>query len=137
MCYLPSMRDAVVVEALHRALAGRAEVAVALLYGSRARGNYRPDSDVDVAVLGQVDRLALAAQLSLATGHEVHVVDLAAAGYPLLSAIINDGVLVHEGVPAAYGRWRSHALSQLDLDRTWFARMRDGYLAKLATGAGR
>ena len=65
------------------------------------------------------------------------VVDLAAAGYPLLSAIIQDGVLVHEGVRGAYARWRSHALSQLDLDRAWYARMRDGYLAKLAEGARR
>ena len=131
------MRDPLVFDAAARALAGRADVEVALLFGSRARGDHRADSDVDVAILGRVDRLALAADLSRATGHEVEVVDLAAAGYPLLSAIVQDGVLLHEGVPAAYGRWRGHALSQLDLDRAWYARMRDGYLAKLAGGAGR
>ena len=129
------MRDAVVFDAASRVLAGRADVEVALLFGSRARGDHRPDSDVDLAVLGNVDRLALAADLSRATGHEVEIVDLSAAGYPLLSAIVQDGILVHEGVPAAYGRWRGHALSQLDLDRVWYARMRDGYLAKLAKGA--
>lgn len=32
-------------------LAGRYEIAGAVLYGSRARGTYRPDSDADVAVL--------------------------------------------------------------------------------------
>lgn len=126
------MRDALALEAVSRVLAGRADVEVALLFGSRARGDHRADSDVDVAVLGQVDRLTLAADLSRATGHEVEVVDLAAAGYPLLSAIVEDGVLVHEGVPDAHGRWRGHALSQLDLDRAWYERMRDGYLAKLA-----
>jgi predicted nucleotidyltransferase len=131
------MPDAVVVESVTRALAGRADVEVALLFGSRARGGHRPDSDVDVAVLGDVDRLALAAELSRATGHEVEVVDLATAGYPLLTAIVEDGILVHEGVPSANARWRSHALSQLALDRTWYARMRDGYLAKLAEGARR
>jgi uncharacterized protein len=129
------MRDALVSDAATRVLTGRADVEVALLFGSRARGDHRPDSDVDVAVLGAVDRLALAAELSRATGHEVEVVDLSAAGYPLLSAIVQDGVLLHEGVPGAYGAWRGHALSQLDLDRAWYARMRDGYLAKLAKGA--
>ena len=131
------MRDAVVIDLVTRALAGRREVRVALLFGSRARGEHRPDSDVDIAVLGDVDRLALAAALSRATGHEVEVVDLENAGYPLLTAIVDDGVLVHEGVRSAYPRWRSHALSQLALDRTWYARMRDGYLAKLAKGARR
>jgi predicted nucleotidyltransferase len=135
------MGDAVVIDALRdalaRALAGRADVAVALLFGSRARGNHRADSDVDLAVLGNVDGLALGSDLSLAIGHEVEVLDLAAAGYPLLSAVVRDGVLVHEGVPAAYGSWRAHALSQLDLDRAWYARMQDGYLAKLAAGATR
>lgn len=131
------MRDALVVDALTRALAGRADVAIALLFGSRARGDHRSASDVDVAVLGNVDRLALAADLSRATGHEVEIVDLAAAGYPLLTAIVEDGVLVHEGVRGAYGSWRSHALSELDLDRAWYVRMRDGYLARLAEGAGR
>lgn len=120
-----------------RALAGRREVEVALLFGSRARGEHRPDSDVDVAVLGNVDRLALAADLSRAVRHEVEVIDLEAAGYPLLTAIVEEGILVHEGVGSAYPRWRSHALSQLALDRTWYARMRDAYLAKLAEGARR
>jgi len=131
------MSDALVVDALRRALATRADVAVALLFGSRARAHHRDDSDVDVAVLGDVDRLALAADLSRETGHTVDVVDLATAGHPLLSAIVADGVLVHEGVRASYGRWRSHAISQLELDRAWYTRMRDGYLAKLAAAPGR
>jgi len=41
-------------EAIHRFLrrvADRYDLAGAILYGSRARGNHRPDSDVDVAVL--------------------------------------------------------------------------------------
>jgi len=131
------MYDAEVVERLTRALAGRADVDLALLFGSRARGDHRPDSDVDVAILGHVDRLALAADLSRATGHDVQVVDLDAAAYPLLAVIVDQGILVHQGPRPAYASWRSHALSQLDLDRAWYARMRDGYLAKLAEGARR
>lgn len=41
-------------EAIRRFLsliAGRYDMAGAILYGSRARGTYRPDSDADVAVL--------------------------------------------------------------------------------------
>ena len=131
------MRDTVVIDGVTRALAGRREVEVALLFGSRARGEHRPDSDVDLAVLGNVDRLAMAAELSQALGQEVEVIDLAAAGYPLLTAIVEDGILVHEGVRSAYPRWRSHALSQLALDRTCYSRIRDAYLAKLAEGARR
>jgi predicted nucleotidyltransferase len=91
VCYVEGMGDAVVTDVLHRALGAspqRAAIAVALLFGSRARGDHRADSDVDVAVLGDVDRLALSAELSRATGHEVDVVDLADPGYPLLSAVI-------------------------------------------------
>jgi predicted nucleotidyltransferase len=38
-------------EAIARALAPRAEVRAALLFGSRAKGTARPDSDIDIAVL--------------------------------------------------------------------------------------
>jgi predicted nucleotidyltransferase len=136
------MHDVFVTGALSRVLGSlpsreSARVEVALLFGSRARGDHRADSDVDVAVLGEVDRLALAAELSRATGHPVHVVDLGSAGYPLLSALVEHATLVHEGVPGAYAMWRSHTLSQLDLDRAWYARMRDGYLAKLSERARR
>jgi predicted nucleotidyltransferase len=131
---VPDVAVADVAQALGRALADRADIEVAILFGSRARGDARPDSDVDLAVAGVVDRLALTAELSRATGHEVEVVDLAAAGYPLLSAIVQDGVLVHEGVRSAYGRWLSRVLSELELDRPMYTRMRDGYLAKLAGG---
>jgi len=34
-----------------RLLSGRYQVAGAILFGSRARGSYRPDSDADIAVL--------------------------------------------------------------------------------------
>jgi predicted nucleotidyltransferase len=126
-----------VAQALAGALTGRADVEVAILFGSRARGDARSDSDVDVAVVGAVDRLTLAANLSRATGHEVDVVDLTAAGFPLLAAIVKDGLLVHEGARSAYGRWLSRALFELELDRPAYTRMRNGYLAKLAEGAGR
>jgi predicted nucleotidyltransferase len=40
--------DPALVEALRSALDGRQDVKVAFLFGSRARGRFRPDSDVDM-----------------------------------------------------------------------------------------
>jgi predicted nucleotidyltransferase len=123
------------VATLRQALRGRKDVHLAVLFGSRARGRARPDSDVDLAVQGEnLDLLALAYELTLATRHEVDVVDLARAGYPLLNAILRDAVWVHQGRPGAGGRWLSHTIDQLELDRSWYERMRDAYLRKLARG---
>lgn len=121
---------------LRETLRDRQNVHLALLFGSRARGRSRPDSDLDLAVQGEdLDRLALARDLSLATGHEVDVVDLAAVGFPLLNAIARDGIFVHQGRPGAAGRWLSHTLMILETDRPNYERMRDAYLRKLAGGA--
>jgi predicted nucleotidyltransferase len=123
------------VATLRQALRGRKDVHLAVLFGSRARGRARPDSDVDLAVQGEnLDLLAIAYELTLATRHEVDVVDLARAGYPLLNAILRDAVWVHQGRPGAGGRWLSHTIDQLELDRSWYERMRDAYLRKLARG---
>jgi predicted nucleotidyltransferase len=122
--------------AVRETLRDRRDVHLALLFGSRARGRFRPDSDIDLAVQGEdLDRLALARDLSLATGHEVDVVDLAAAGFPLLNAIARDGIFVHQGRPGAAGRWLSRTITLLETDRPNYERMRDAYLRKLAEGA--
>lgn len=123
------------VAAVRNVLRGREDVHLALLFGSRARGSARPDSDLDLAVQGdELDLLALAHDVSLATGLEVDVVDLARAGYPLLNAIARDAVVIHQGRPGAGGRWLSHTIAQLETDRPWYERMRDAYLRKLARG---
>lgn len=125
--------DAALSARLKEALSGRTDVRLALLFGSRARGRERPGSDADVAVLGRdLDLLALSRDLSLAAGLEVDVVDLAKAGYPLLQAILRDGVLLHQGERGAAGRWRSQAIAQVETDRPWYERMRDAYLRRLA-----
>jgi predicted nucleotidyltransferase len=100
---------------LRSALAGREDVHLALLFGSRARGRARPDSDVDVAVLAPgVDLLDLTASLTLALDLEVQIVDLEEASIPLLQAILRDGIKVHEARSTRRGssgrtrspRWR-------------------------------
>ena len=124
-----------VAESLRRALAGRDDVHVALLFGSRARGRARPGSDVDLAVLAPgVDLLDLAANLTLGLDLEVHVVDLDLddASIPLLQAIVRDGIFVHEGRRGAAARWRSHTLAMLETDGPWYARMSEAWLRRVA-----
>jgi predicted nucleotidyltransferase len=123
------------ISSLRGVLACRPEVHLALLFGSSARGQARPDSDADVAVLGRdLDLLGLAADLAAAAGREVDVVDLEQAGYPLLMALLRDAVVLHEGRPHAAARWRTRAILDTETDRPWFERMRDAYLRKLAGG---
>ena len=117
-----------IVETLRR----HAGVELAVLFGSRGRGTARPDSDVDLAVRGAVDRLALAADISVACGLEVDVVDLADVGVPLLEALVRDGRKMHEARGGVFAVWRSHALAQLEIDGPWYRRMRDAWLARLA-----
>jgi len=124
--------------ALSGVLAGRAELELALLFGSTARGEAGPGSDVDVAVRGltghAVDRLGLAADLSAAVRREVDVVDLDEASYPMLRALLRDAIVLHEGRPGAGADWRTRAILDTETDRPWFERMRDAYLSHLAAG---
>ena len=122
-------------EIIRAALAGRADVKLALLFGSCAKGTARPDSDVDVAVetAPGLDILTLGSLLSRALGREVDVVSLENAGIPLLEEVIRDGVVAHEGSPGAHARWRTRTLLTLETDRPWFARMRDAWLRRVAT----
>lgn len=111
-------------------------VELALLFGSRARGRAREDSDIDVAVVADegFDLLALAAELSRAAGLEVDVVEIRNAGYPLLKVILRDGIPIHQRDRHAWARFRTCTILQLETDRPGFERMRDGYLRKLAEG---
>lgn len=114
-------------------LAGRTDVRVALLFGSRARDTARSDSDVDVAVEApEVDLLTLGAELGAVLDLEVDVVDLADASIPLLEHVVRDGIVVHEGHRGAGAMWRSRTLTTLETDRPWYHRMRDAWLARVA-----
>jgi predicted nucleotidyltransferase len=127
----PSIVDTL-AQALALALAGRADVRVAVLFGSQARGTARLDSDVDVAVDAPgVDVLALGAMLACTLGREVDVVLLDDATIPLLEHLVRDGIVVHEGYPGAGALWRSHTLATLETDRPWLSRMCDAWLARV------
>ncbi|HEX4964152.1 MAG TPA: nucleotidyltransferase domain-containing protein [Thermoanaerobaculia bacterium] len=124
-----------VIESLKKALNGRKDIRLAMLFGSRARGRARPGSDADVAVLGHnLDLLTLAADLSDAARAEVDVVSLDDPGYPLLNAVLRDGIVLHEGERYAAASWRTRALLQAETDRPGWERMRDSFLRRLAEG---
>ena len=127
--------DPALVEALRAALADRKDVELALLFGSRARGRFHPDSDVDVAYLGkEVNPLELGAHLTTATHLEVQAVDIADPSYPLMQAVLRDGIVLRQGKPGALGSWRSHAIAQLETDRPAFERMQEAFLKRLSEG---
>jgi predicted nucleotidyltransferase len=122
-----------VIEALHAVLEQRDDVELAILFGSRARGVAREGSDLDLALLAPgADLLTLGAELSRAVSLEVDLVSLEDPGVPLLEEIVRDGVVVYQAMPGAAARWRSFTLSMLELDRPWFARMRDAWLRHVA-----
>lgn len=127
------MSSPAILEPLARALAARTDVKLALLFGSHARGASHEGSDVDVAVIApNVDRFELGAALTRALGCQVDVVPLDDPSVPLLEALIEDGIVVHEGAPGAGALWRSRTLAQLETDRPWYARMRDAWLDRVA-----
>ena len=121
------------IQPLQQVLRARGDVVLALLFGSRARGDASEASDLDVALLTHsADLLDVGAQLSQASGLEVDVISLADPGVPLLDELLRDAVMLYEAHPGAYAMWRSHVLADLELDRPWYERMRDAWLERVA-----
>lgn len=88
-----------IAQQIAHTLAKHEEIQLAFVFGSAARGTLRPDSDVDVAVLGggqlsTESRLALMAELSLALKREVDLVDLYDAWGLILRQVLTTGILV-------------------------------------------
>ena len=54
-----------VIEKITRVIAGFAEVDEAVLYGSRAKGNHRPGSDIDLTLKGSALDLSVLNRISL------------------------------------------------------------------------
>lgn len=134
--------DPTLLESIRTVFARHPEVRLALLFGSRARGVAAPGADLDLAVEvsygREVDLLGLMAELSAATGLEADVVDVTPGrrvGYPLLTALLRDGLVAYEGERHAEAELRTRALLETSLDRSWYERMRDAYLDHLAGAA--
>jgi predicted nucleotidyltransferase len=86
-----------ILSSLLRALRTRHNVRLAVVYGSTARGDDRPDSDVDLLVSFRHEEAhtaaSLAGTLTEEIGREVHVTSLEAAlrSPPLLLDIVREG----------------------------------------------
>ena len=106
---------------------------VALVFGSFARGQAAPRSDIDVAVSGSVDVLALAGRLTIALGREVDVVRIENATIPLVESIVRDGIVVFERTRGAAAVLRARLLASVETDRPWYARMQKAWLSHVAT----
>lgn len=92
-------------------------IVLLVLFGSRARGEARHDSDWDFAYesAGDVDRLALMASLAeVLKCDDVDVVDLRRASGLLRFRVAREGLLVFEAAPGIFDRFRFAAA------RFWF-----------------
>jgi predicted nucleotidyltransferase len=120
--------------ALEHVLAATSGVRFAMVFGSTARESAGSESDLDIAVDldAATDLAQLSANLAQVAGREVDIVDLRDAGVPLLEELLRDGVVLYERRPHVAASWRAHVLSDLEVDRGWYARMRDAWLKKVA-----
>lgn len=79
-------------------------VEFALVFGSRARGDARPDSDLDLAVMAPS---GVAWTLDALLGDGTDVVDLATAPESLRGRIAVEGEVLLDDDPAARVRWQA------------------------------
>lgn len=104
---------------LRHALAGFANIELALVFGSVATGRARFDSDLDIAVaakraLTSVEKQCLMSALAENTGRAIDLIDLTVAGEPLLGQIVRHGKRLL-GSDEAYGKLISrHLMDQAD-----------------------
>jgi predicted nucleotidyltransferase len=128
----------VLLDRLRTALAAGPPLRIAALFGSRATGSARAESDYDVGIipndpeLALHEELALASCLSAAVGAEVDVVRLDADN-PLLGAeVAKGGVCLFEAAPGQYAAYRAEAMARwIDFDET-IAPYRERFLRRLA-----
>jgi predicted nucleotidyltransferase len=87
----------------------RHEVGLLVLFGSRARGTERADSDLDLGVLRSDDRAMslgelgrLQSDLGCWSGHDTDVVDLARADALLRFEMVSDGRPLYEAEPGSW-----------------------------------
>lgn len=82
--------------AIRAALAPHSGIRLALLFGSLAAGQGRPESDVDLAIdagkpMEFEEKMTLIGQLAECTGRPIDLIDLRTVGEPLLGQILTHG----------------------------------------------
>jgi len=97
-------------------LAEDPDLQLAMLFGSAATGDLRPDSDIDVAIyprktMASRKRQQVADEIALATNRAVDLIDLSTAEGALLRKILHSGIVLFSKTPGILG-----ALSERLLD---------------------
>lgn len=97
-------------------LAKDPDLQLAMLFGSAATGDLRPDSDIDVAIyprktMSSRKRQQVADEIALATNRAVDLIDLSTAEGALLRKILHSGIVLFSKTPGILG-----ALSERLLD---------------------
>jgi predicted nucleotidyltransferase len=123
----------------------RGDVRLALLFGSLARGQGRPESDLDVAVRFapgsrrpglEHPRFAVAADLSPLVGRSVDVVDLDEAPPGLAWAVAAEGIVLREAEPGLATDFRAAAYDRY-CDTAPLRRLREAYVLDALRGTPR
>lgn len=106
----------------------------ALLFGSVAREQATPSSDVDIAVVGEgVDVLGLSTDLSLLLRREVDVVAVSPeVSLPLLRSILRDGRVLYERAPGQAASFLAQARAVNELDTPNYERMMSRFMSRVA-----
>jgi predicted nucleotidyltransferase len=123
---------------LREALRDSASLQLAVLFGSRATGRSRGDSDYDIGVVPNdarwslADELSLAAALSAATDAEVDLVRLDEQEPLLGREVASHGICLFEAAPGVFSAYRATAMSRwIDFDEM-VAPHRARFLKRLA-----
>ena len=102
------------LERLRQSIASLPEVRLAVLFGSTARGQARPQSDVDLGVLLDPDtpdvRFKAEIELGKAAGQSVDVVFLNQAPPLLRFEIAKEGVLLHQDQDHLWTDFKTRAM---------------------------
>ena len=108
-------------EKIIRFFEGRPEVVAVYLFGSRARGQARDGSDLDLAILVhphmQVDELELKRELmidlSRVLREDLHLVILNRAGELLMAQVFKYGKVLYNPKPGVLSRFRAVQFSKI------------------------
>lgn len=130
--------DPDLLQRLRGALGKGPPLRLAVLFGSRARGGERPDSDVDVGIVPLDPGVPLQAELNLqrqlseAAQLEVDLVRLDGEDLLLAREAAVHGVAIYESQAGAFARFRANAVSAwLDFE-TSLAPARARWLSRVA-----
>ncbi len=104
-----------------RCLARHPRVRLGILFGSLRRGHVRPESDLDLAVMGPralsvSEKMALIEALARLSGRPVDLVDLHTLHGPLLGQVLQTGKRIYGADPALYAELiKRHLFDEADL----------------------